>query len=226
MKTPKFNIDSRFGRFTAQAYAWTVEHNGVNTVRLNLHKISENAYRSAQPTTYQLRRVIKEYGINTVVNLRGYARNSPLRALEESVCKEMGVKLVYVVVYSRKIPDANTIRNIKETLEGVEYPALFHCKSGADRAGLFSTLYRHYMHGDTIEEAMASQLKFYPYGHMKGSKTGLIDHFFKAYIEYKKSHDISLIDWCENVMDKESLENSFKPTLGWDILVDRVLRRE
>ena len=54
------------------------------------------------------------------------------------------------------------------------------------RASLMSVLYMHLKMGKSVEESMQSQLKLIPFGHVKESKTGLIDHFFNAYLKYQK----------------------------------------
>ncbi len=55
-----------------------------------------------------------------------------------------------------------------------------HCKSGADRAGIMSVLYRHYRLGLPIEEAL-EQLSF-KYLHIKQGKTGVLDYTFERYL--------------------------------------------
>lgn len=223
MKKP-IDIKKPLGYIAAQAYAMIIEHNVTNVFRTNFHRISENMFRSSQPTTYQLKNRIKRYGLKTVVNLRGYERNSPMQALEEEVCRSMGVKLVYIEVYSRKIPELKTLLQIKETLENIEYPAMLHCKSGADRAGLVSTLYMHWIKG--VELQKAGQLKLWPFGHIRHARTGLIDFFFDNYLKDGEKEGLTLLQWAENRMDRERLEKEFRPIPFFEKLVDKVLRRE
>jgi protein tyrosine/serine phosphatase len=217
------NIDSFWGYLYAQAYATIVEHNFTNAIRRNFHKISEDAFRSSQPTTYQLRKIIKKHGIKTVLNLRGYERNSPLRALEERVCEEAGVKLVYIEAYSRKIPEVKTLEEFKRVFESIEYPVLIHCKSGADRAGLGSTLFLHYRHGVPLEHA--NQLKLWPYGHIKHARTGLIDLFVELYSQRDKDAPSDPAEFAKT-LDRDKLEREFKAVPFFENIVDKVLRRE
>jgi len=222
LKKP-INIDNFWGYLFAQVYAMIVEHNITNVFRRNFHRIDESAFRSSQPTTYQLRRIIKKHGIKTVLNLRGYERNSPLRALEEKVCEQMGVKLVYIEAYSRKIPEVKTLEKFKEVYAQIEYPVLIHCKSGADRAGLGSMLYLHYKKGVPLEHT--NQLKFWPFGHIKHARTGLIDLFVELYAKKDKDAPHDPVEFAKT-LDREKLEREFKPIPFFEKIVDKVLRRE
>lgn len=225
--TPPYNIKTFGGRVGAQIWAMIIEHNITNVVRQNFHKIDDDMYRSSQPTTYQLRDRIKKYGLKTIINIRGYPPNSPLRALEEDVCAEMCVKLVYVEAFSRKIPELKTLLAFKKTFDTIEYPAMMHCKSGADRAGLGSVLYAHWKMGKSIKEATKEQLRLIPFGHIKRARTGLIDYYFNAYLT-QNSYNLSLLEWTALKMEdkREQLEREYKVMAFWDIMVERILKRE
>ena len=222
MKKP-INIDTFWGYIYAQFYAMVVEHNITNVFRRNFHRIDEDAFRSSQPTTYQLKKIIKKYGIKTVLNLRGYERNSPLRALEERVCEECGAKLIYIEAYSRKVPEVKTLEKFREVCGEIEYPVLIHCKSGADRAGLGSMLYLHYKKGVALEQT--NQLKLWPYGHIKHARTGLIDLFVELYSKKDKNAPTDPAEFAKT-LDREKLEKEFKAIPFFENIVDKVLRRE
>ena len=113
---------------------------------------------------------------------------------------------------------------MRDFFEELEYPILLHCKSGADRAGLVSTLYQHIMQDVPIEKAR-SQLSL-RFGHVKQAKTGMLDFFFEQYLDYAKDHDIAFLDWVETVYDEDELIRSFHSGRWSNILVDKVLRRE
>ncbi|MEY4504809.1 MAG: hypothetical protein RL154_1105 [Pseudomonadota bacterium] len=225
--TPPYNINTVFGRFAAQFWAMVVEHNITNVVRQNFHKIDDNMYRSSQPTTYQLKNRIEKYGIKTIINIRGYPEHSPLRALEEDMCKKMGVKLVYVEAFSRKIPEIKTLLAFKRAFDEIEYPAMMHCKSGADRAGLGSVLYSHWNMGKSVAESVKTQLKLFPFGHIKHARTGLIDYYFNAYLS-KTDGKQDLLEWTIFEMEKkrEQLERDYKALPIWDWVVEKLLKRE
>lgn len=221
----KFNIKTFRGRLGAYAWSMVVEHNIVNVFRDNFYQISPNAYRSSQPTPYQVIRRAKKYGIKTIVNVRGFPKNSPLHDLEQEACDKAGITLKHYKIYSRTIPRLEELKTLHALLNEIEYPVMFHCKSGADRVGIVSTLYLHWKEGIPLEET--NMLKFWPYGHIKGAKTGILDYFIETFLTYKKEHpDAELLWWAENVMERESLRDSFKPEGFSTFIVDKVLNRE
>ncbi len=212
------------GRMRAYAYAMVIEHNAVNLLRQNFHAIDQQAYRSSQPTPGQIRARAKKLGLRSIVCLRGFPEDSPLKALEEEACEQAGVKLHYFRIFSRNVPTPEIVRGARELLESIQYPAMFHCKSGADRVGLFSTFYRHFIAGVPIESC--EMLKFWPYGHIDGAKTGILDHFLECYVKYHRTHPVDFLTWVTEIMDAEAIKKSYRPSPWQNFLVDKVLNRE
>lgn len=221
----KFNLDTSWGYFFAQAWAMIAEHNAINIFRPNFHETQKGLfYRSAQPTTYQLRRYIQQYGIKTVINLRRFKGRTVLGKLEKQVCDEMGVQMISIKAYSRQMPRPQILKEFKQIYENIQYPVLIHCKSGADRAGLGSALYLHFQKNIPLNET--GQLSFWPYGHIKEGRTGLIDHFIELYANAKQMEsNLDVIAFSEN-LDYKSIEENFKPAPFWNTIVEHILRRE
>lgn len=221
----KFNINTRFGRIRAWLYAVFVEHNFTNVIRYNFHQISDEAYRSSQPTMMQLERDVKKYGIKTIINLKGANENSAYYAFEVEKCRELGIKLVDVTIYSRGIPEAYRIRQAKEIFESIEYPMWMHCKAGADRTGIYATLFQYFHLNFPIEKT--NQLKLWPFGHIKHSNAGKIDFYFEKFLEYKKQYpNIDLLYWAENIANKDELDREFKPEGIASFVNDYIFMRE
>lgn len=192
----------------------------------NVHRVADGVYRSGQLTPPQLRRVFKRHGIRTVINLRGPVRKCRLLALEVHLCAEQGVELIHFGLDSRGVPRPQAVRAAHQLLKTVQGPLLIHCKSGADRAGLMSALVLHWREGLPLDRA-ARQLRFWPFLHFKLGRTGLIDHYFVQAERYLRAHpEHDLLYWTENIMDREALEASFSSRMVFDLLVDRLLRRE
>jgi hypothetical protein len=84
-------------------------------------------------------------------------------------------------------------------------------------------LYRHLRLGEPIETAIAEL--HWRFGHFRGAKTGILDHFFYTYLAERKERE-SLIDWVARSYSKERVESSFASTGTASWLVDRILRRE
>src|SRR5262249_10127822 len=116
------------------------------------------------------------------------------------------------------------ILGVRDLFNRVEYPILLHCKSGADRAGLMSVLYRLVKEGESVEEAK-KELSL-RYGHFRHADTGILDYFFERYIEYNKRHPIGFFDWVEKVYDPMELRHSFHANTWSKHFVNLALRRE
>ena len=209
--------------------AWTnllfVDHGVFRLAYLNAHRVSDNLWRAAQPAPGDIARFAKA-GVKTVINLRG-GREHGAWPLEREACERHGLQLVDLVLRSREAPDRDTLLALPAFFAGLDWPALVHCKSGADRAGLFSALYLLIHEGRTLAEAKA-QLSF-RYGHYRYAKTGILDAFFEMYGRDARQPDGSLkpfLDWVRDDYDAGALTAGFKPGMVSDLLVDKVLRRE
>lgn len=221
----RFDLRSRWGRMVAWLYAMLVEHNFTNLVRYNFHRISDGAYRSSQPTMWQLRRTVKKYGIKTILNLKGANPRSAYWAFEKEQCAKLGVRLVDVKIFSRSIPTAERIREARDLFESIEYPIWMHCKAGADRTGIYATLFQYFhLHipiGDT------NQLRLWPFGHIRHSEAGKIDHYLERYLAYQKvNSEVGLLEWAENIADRDKLEREYKAGGLASFINDVLLRRE
>ncbi|WP_456322998.1 fused DSP-PTPase phosphatase/NAD kinase-like protein [Hydrogenimonas sp.] len=204
-----------------------IEHNFTNIFRLNLHKVDDNLYRSSQPTPWQLKRIVKEKGIKTVINLRGTHPESPVYMLEKKTCEELGVKMIDIEIYSRAIPERKRLEKMARAFEEAEYPALMHCKAGADRTGLAATFYLYHKEGIPLEKI--DQLKFIPYGHIKSSNAGIIDYYFEEFAKYEKEHPgADILEWTEK-LPREEMKKAFraqKESYLSDFINNVLLRRE
>lgn len=189
----------------------------------NLHRISDEMWRSNQPSPEQIAVHVRERGIRTILNLRGESTKG-YYLLEKEACAAEGVRLVDYRVFSRDTPTRETIFGARDLFETIEYPALMHCKSGADRAGLMSVLYKLLREARPIEEAM-EQLSL-KYLHVRHGKTGMLDHVFEAYRAYNAETPKPFLDWVAQDYDREALKAEFLDSFQSRLNVDRLLRRE
>lgn len=206
--------------------AWTnmifVDHGFFRMVYLNLHRISARAWRSAQPTPYQVRALARQ-GLRTVVSLRGGQSFGSL-PLEIEACRDAGVHFETFVMRSRAIPTVDEIRALKALFRRLEYPVLFHCKSGADRAGMMAALFLVLHEGRTVAEARRQlHLRF---GHVRHGKTGVLGAFFDAYERDHPDGDVPLAEWVETRYDPKAITKGFRPLHLGVLVTDRLLRRE
>lgn len=199
-----------------------VDHGIFRLFYLNMHKISSSAFRSAQPAPHDIARFARS-GIRTVINLRG-PRVCGSYWLEREACARAGIKLVDFTVYSRGAPTRQSIHDAAELFRSAEHPILMHCKSGADRAGLMSVLYKHLHEGEPI--ATAKRQLALRYGHVRQADTGVLDYFFERYLADNARQPMSFLTWVDTVYDPEELRASFRAK-GWaNRLVNTILRRE
>ncbi|WP_242467051.1 fused DSP-PTPase phosphatase/NAD kinase-like protein [Ectothiorhodospira shaposhnikovii] len=222
---PRWDPGTRSGRRRAYLWALWLDDGWVREYGLsNFHRISGQAWRSGQPSPRHLYQRIPRHGIRTVINLRGDEPDNPMLALEADACERLGVALHHLKLHSRDLPTPEVIHEAHELLHRIAYPVWFHCKSGADRAGLMSTLYLHWMEGVPLTQT--GQLRLWPYFHYRWAKTGLLDHFFEAYLQDTAESSMPLLEWVDTCYDRKALKKAFRHQPVVNALVDRVLRRE
>ncbi len=219
----RFDVSTPAGRKVAMRdYLWK-DHAYLRLRFSNAHWISPELVRTNQPWPHQLK-AWKERGIKTVINLRG-GFDSSFYALEKAACEALGLTLIDFTVTSREAPSKAQIRGAKELFQTLEYPALMHCKSGADRAGIMSVLYMHFRQGKPISEAMR-QLSF-KFLHVRHGKTGVLDYVLLRYLAEAEPQGISFLDWVESeAYDPRRIKDDFKAQWWANVLTEKLLRRE
>lgn len=195
----------------------------------NSHEIAPGVWRSFQPSPARLEDWA-EKGVKTIVNLRGPKPSAAL-LLEEDACARLGLTLVNFRVFSREAPSKEMLHEARALIAALQYPALFHCKSGADRAGLFAALYLFFT-GKAPLDAALSQLSL-RYGHVKQGKTGVIDAAFERYLDHVRASGVSLGDvdaffaFIDSpAYDPAAIKRDFMGSWWGNLLTERVLRRE
>ena len=199
-----------------------IDHGIFRLFYVNRHRLSLEAWRSAQPAPHHIR-ALKRRGLRTIINLRG-ERPCGSYWLEQAVCKGKGIRLIDFKLRSRAAPTREEIRAARDLFEKVEYPILLHCKSGADRVGLMSAFYRLFREGAPPAEAMR-ELSLRD-GHLRQADTGILDRYFEKYLEDNKRQPMPFMEWVETAYDPVALKREFRAS-GWaSRLVDQILKRE
>jgi len=219
------------GRRGAWRSLWLHDHGFIRKVHSNVRQIDEQMYRSAQPSPRDIRNWANQ-GLKTIINLRGLRNNERQPGywhLERQACRAAGIEMVDLRAYSREAPKPEFLLKIDELFQTLQYPALMHCKSGADRAGLGGFLYKFLKLGQPLEEAR-EQLSL-KYGHIKSGKTGVLDHFIDTYAQVAQDDGVDpnrehFLDWVNNRYDRDAIKASFKPQALGTFLSDTLLRRE
>jgi protein tyrosine/serine phosphatase len=199
-----------------------IDHGVIRLAYLNRHAVTDQFQRSAQPGPHDIADFAKD-GIRTVVNLRG-GRENGAWPLQREACKRHDINLVELVMRSRAAPDKETLLALPAFFASLAYPVLVHCKSGADRAGLFSALYLLVHEGRPVAEA--KQQLALKYGHVRLAKTGMLDAFLEAYERDGEAKGMAFLDWVEQAYDPAKVEAEFHAGFWSSLLIDKVLRRE
>jgi protein tyrosine/serine phosphatase len=199
-----------FARVAAYLDMLFTDHGIIRLAYLNLHWLGPGAWRSAQPAPHHIRKLAKQ-GVRTIINLRGENPYGSYR-LERVACQKHGIALVDFKVRSRKAPTRELIAAAHELFNGIEYPMLMHCKTGADRTGLMSVLYCVLKEGMPL--AKAKRHLSLRYGHLRENGSGIIDDFFDSYLAYNRRRPMPFLDWLNKVYDPVELTRVFRAK-GW-----------
>ena len=144
--------------------------------------------------------------------------------LEREACERHGIALAEVTIRSRAAPDKETLLALPAFFASLAYPILAHCKSGADRAGLFAALYLLIHKRRPVAEA--KQQLALKYGHVRLAKTGMLDAFLDAYEREGEARGVAFLDWVRDIYDPARVEAEFHAGFWSSLLIDRLLRRE
>jgi uncharacterized protein (TIGR01244 family) len=215
-------IEGAGRRIGAWASLLFADHGVLRPVYWNFARVTDRLWRGPQPNPVHIGRLARR-GLKTIVNLRGATEYGSYALAREAAARH-GLAFENQVLWSRSAPRREDIHAMKALFDRIAYPALVHCKSGADRAGLASALYLILKEGRPVEEAVR-QLSL-RYGHVRAGKTGVLDAFFTAYLAASREAPIDFLTWVDTKYDREAVEASFRATRFGDLVVDRVLRRE
>jgi protein tyrosine/serine phosphatase len=189
----------------------------------NAHWISDEFVRTNQPWPHQLAQW-EARGVRTVLNLRGPADGEAQR-IERKACQALGLELVEFRISSKEAPSREQILGARQLFDEIAYPALMHCKTGADRTGLMSVLYLHFRKGRRIAEAL-EQLSL-RYLHLKSGRPGVLDAVFTRYLEDAEPRGISFLEWIESpAYDPAAIQQEYALRMKRSWLADGLLRRE
>jgi protein tyrosine/serine phosphatase len=181
-------------------------------------------YRSNHPLPWQLRQAVRRFGLRTVINLRGHRAECGSDLLGRSAAAELGLAQVDAPFESRGAPHRDRVLRLAAIYGAMAEPALIHCKSGADRTGLAAGVWL-LLQGRPPGAALR-QLAL-RHGHVRQSRTGILDAFFALYAEaLRERPGRAFLDWLREDYDEEALRRNFRSAAWADRLVDRVLRRE
>jgi protein tyrosine/serine phosphatase len=215
-------LSNRRDRLNAWMNMIFLDHGFFRLFYLNKHRVDEKLYRAAQPWPHQIRAFARQGG-KSIVYLRGGFEHGSW-PLEKEAAEEAGLSLYEFVARSRDAPSKEQLLEAPAFFAGLNYPALIHCKAGADRAGFVAALYvLVHLKRPAVEAMQQLSPKF---GHFRMSKTGILDRFFEMYRDEAEAKGIPYVEWVEKYYDPKKLKATVKTGFWSNFLVDRILHRE
>ena len=124
------------------SWAEPVKVDGVQ----NLYRVSQDLYRSAQPTAQGIKN-LDSMGIKTIVNLRSFHS-------DKDEIGELEIEYEHIYMKAWHPERKEVVRFLQIVTDPNQVPALVHCQHGADRTGTMCALYRIIVQGWTKEEAI------------------------------------------------------------------------
>lgn len=215
-------VHSTRERLRAWADLLFVDHGILRLIHLNAHRVGDRVWRSAQPSPRDIAR-FAQAGLKTIVNLRG-GRSHGAWQLEKDAAERHGVVIADLVLRSREAPDREMLLGLPAFFASLEYPVLAHCKSGADRAGLFAALYL--LIGERADASRALRELSLQKGHFRYAQAGILDAFLEAYRDQGEAHGKGFMDWVRDDYDPIRLTAEFKPRRLSSLIADCLLDRE
>ncbi|WP_371036890.1 MULTISPECIES: tyrosine-protein phosphatase [unclassified Rhodosalinus] len=199
------DLSTPAGRRAALLHYHLFDHAFLRVFWTNLYEIAPGVYRSNQPDHARLRRY-RDMGIRTIINLRGPS-DQPSYRFERESCEALGLALVSNRIWARKPAPRENLLAMIEAMRTVEGPFLFHCKSGADRAGFAAATYLMVFRGVPVAEAKA-QLSW-RYWHLKSTETGVQDYILDIYEARLARGTIGFEEWIATEYDDRAIRAAF-----------------
>jgi protein tyrosine phosphatase (PTP) superfamily phosphohydrolase (DUF442 family) len=219
-----FNSDlsTAKGRLVAWIDSLFIDHAVFRLSWSNLAPvIPGKIYRCNHPTPGRLRRLAARLGLRTLINLRGRTQSGS-DALSREAARELGLTFHDMAFESRGAPQRERILRLYGIYTSMQTPAIMHCKSGADRAGLAAGLMVLFEGGSAAEALRHLSWRF---GHIRQAKTGILDAFFLRYQREGEGRK-SFLDWVRDDYDASELSRDFHANGLASFINDWVLAHE
>lgn len=202
----KGDLSTAGGRTLAWIDALFVDHAVFRLAWSNLAPvIPGKVYRCNHPTPARLARLTRSLGLRTLINLRGPAGNGS-DALSRDAAARLGLDFFDMALESRGAPQRDRILRLHDIYCRMQMPALIHCKSGADRAGLAAGLLLLFEGASAADALRQLSLRF---GHVRQAKTGILDAFFLRWQREGEGRK-PFLDWVREDYNEVALRRDFR----------------
>lgn len=202
----KGDLSTAGGRRLAWIDALFIDHAIFRLVWSNLAPVVPGkVYRCNHPTPARLVRLTRRLGLRTLINLRGPTGNGS-DALSREAANRLGLDFFDMALESRGAPQRDRILRLHAIYSSMQTPALIHCKSGADRAGLAAGLMLLFEGASAAEALRQLSLRF---GHVRQAKTGILDAFFLRWQREGEGRK-PFLDWVRDDYNEAALRQDFR----------------
>jgi len=154
-------------------------------------------YRRSQPSEATLDEIIVEKNIQTVLRLRGGEPGTDSYDDSYNPTQKHGIRFVQIPMSSSRFPKEWELIQLVEVIEQGPYPMLVHCRAGADRTGLASSIYL--LHTGADMETARAELTLW-YGHMAMFGTEKLDETLDMYEPWQPY--MSVGDWAREIYQR------------------------
>jgi protein tyrosine/serine phosphatase len=216
------DLSTARGRTVAWIDSLFIDHAVFRLVWSNLASVLPGrVYRCNHPTPARLRGMVRRLGVKSLINLRGKTQSGS-DALSRETARTLGLSFHDMAFESRGAPHRDRILRLHDIYQSMQLPAVMHCKSGADRAGLAAGLVILFEGGSAAEAMRQLSLRF---GHIRQAKTGILDAFFLLY-EREAEGRKPFLDWVREDYDEAALRSAFQANGLASLINDWVLAHE
>jgi protein tyrosine/serine phosphatase len=199
------DVTTARGRALAWVDSLFIDHAVFRVVWSNFAAVAPGLlYRCNHPTPQRLAALTRRYGLKTLINLRGKTQSGS-DALSRDAAARLGLDFIDMALESRGAPQRDRIMRLHDIFRTMRAPALMHCKSGADRAGLAAGLFVMSQGGTAREALQQLSLRF---GHIRQARTGILDAFFHHYAREAEGRK-PFLDWVREDYDDATLRRDF-----------------
>jgi len=147
---------SQFANYQRQAQTIHAQEKWAERIELpglpNLHKVSDDLYRGAQPNTEGMRQ-LEKIGIKTVVNLRSSHSDR-----DELQGTSLACEHIEMTAWG-KPENEDVLRFLQIISDSNSLPVFVHCQHGADRTGTVCAVYRIIIQDWSKDEAIEEMTK-------------------------------------------------------------------
>jgi len=216
------DVNTGRGRTLAWVDSLFIDHAVFRLIWSNLAPVEPGVlYRSNHPTPARLAGLTRRLGLRSVINLRGKTQSGS-DALSRDAAQRLGLDFHDMAMESRGAPQRDRILRLHAIFQTMRAPALIHCKSGADRAGLAAGLFVLFQ-GGTAQAALR-QLSW-RFGHIRQARTGILDAFFLTWQRQGEGRK-PFLDWVRDDYDEAALRLDFHANGLASFINDWVLAHE